>query len=139
MELSYVQSLQSDCLLQEHLYALSGRLFSADRKIDYPYSPLVHQALILMRTYCHYPEMNVAEIAKRCHISTVYLRKLFEREVGVSPHQKLVEIRMKQAKLLVKENRPVNEIARAVGYSDVFQFSRAYKSFYGCSPSKDRE
>ena len=89
-----------------------------------------------MRQHCHRADLTVREVARRCSISEVYLRKLFARELGMSPSRKLTELRMQRAQLLIAEKRPLKEISEGVGYSDVFQFSRAYKRYFGYPPSK---
>ena len=71
-----------------------------------------------------------------CAVSEVYLRKLFEKELQASPYGKITEMRMDKAKMLIEEKRPLKEIADSVGYSDVFQFSRAYKRYFGHAPTK---
>jgi len=43
---------------------------------------------------------------------------------------------MKQAKILLTEMLPVGDVASMVGYSDIYQFSRAFKRFYKVSPEK---
>ena len=53
----------------------------------------------------------------------------------VSIFKSLTKIRMEKAKFMIEEKRPLTEIALSVGYSDIYQFSRAYKKFYGYSPS----
>ena len=40
---------------------------------------------------------------------------------------------------LLSERHPVGFIARAVGYKDEFNFSKAFKKYYGLSPSEYRK
>ena len=86
----------------------------------------------------HYAEssVTVGEIAQKCFVSEVYLRKLYEKECHTTPFKALTDIRMKHAYMLAKEKCPIKEIARAVGYSDVYQFSRAYKRHFGYPPAE---
>jgi len=46
---------------------------------------------------------------------------------------------MQQARLYLHERRSVSETALAVGYSDIYQFSRCYRRYYGYPPSKECE
>ena len=80
--------------------------------------------------------LTVAEVAANCFVSEIYLRKLFEKKYNTTPFKMLTDIRMKKAYLLAKEKRPIKEIAEESGYSAVYQFSRAYKKYYGFSPSE---
>lgn len=71
-----------------------------------------------------------------------YVRKLFKREVGLSPHEYLVSLKMKLAKDIILSgvtNRyseyTVSQIAEACGYAEPLYFSRVFKKYYGVSPA----
>lgn len=85
----------------------------------------------------HYasPSLSVKAVSEYCFISESYLRKLFSDKLGRSPFQYITAVRMQKAEMLLYEKRPIVEIACLVGYSDVYQFSRAYKRYYGYAPS----
>ncbi|MBE6553072.1 MAG: helix-turn-helix domain-containing protein [Ruminococcaceae bacterium] len=122
-------------LIFETLYSLAGRLMGSYAKNE-KHSPFVTKALQFISQNYENPNITVKAIADYCCISEVYLRKLFQKELYTSPFQKITEMRMNKARMLVDEKRPLKEIADAIGYSDVFQFSRAYKRFFGHAPSK---
>ena len=134
-EYMLVPSLHSDLAIMEAMYALTQKLLCACDEPEATH-PTIDAAIRYMRKHCHRAELSVREIAGHGNISEVYLRKLFSRELGISPSHKLTELRMQRAKLLIAEKRPLKEISVSVGYSDVFQFSRAYKRYYGYPPSK---
>ena len=85
----------------------------------------------------HYasPSLSVKSISEYCFVSESYLRKLFSDKLARSPFQYITDVRMQKAQILLYEKRPIVEIARLVGYSDVYQFSRAYKRYYGYAPT----
>lgn len=71
-----------------------------------------------------------------------YVRKLFKKEVGVTPHEYLTQYRLQRAKdILVSgvtnrySNYSVTQIAEACGFSDPLYFSRVFKKYYGVAPS----
>ncbi|MEG2015178.1 MAG: AraC family transcriptional regulator [Clostridia bacterium] len=72
-----------------------------------------------------------------------YLRKLFQREMGVTPHNYLVSLRMQNATQLLACKYPsehnISEIAQMSGFFDPLYFSRIFKNKYGCSPMKYAE
>lgn len=77
---------------------------------------------------------NLADIAG---MSTVYFRKLFTKRYGVSPMRYLSNIKIDAAKnLLLSNNFSVSDIAEAVGFSNVYSFSRAFKKATGQSPTE---
>lgn len=68
-----------------------------------------------------------------------YLRKLFKKEVGVTPREYLTSLRMKKAGQLLSTMRAQNfsmtEVAEKCGYDDALYFSRVFKKYFGCAPT----
>jgi len=64
-------------------------------------------------------------------------RKLFQKEMGLSPGKYRIMRRMERAcQLLQKENKPIKEIALLLGYPNAFDFSNQFKKTYNVTPSK---
>ena len=84
----------------------------------------------------HYDEdPSVAELAKMCHVSEEYFRRLFKRQTGVSPIAYKNELRQKKAgQYLRYTDMSVVEIAERLSYATVSHFIKAFKERYGCSP-----
>lgn len=91
-----------------------------------------------------YVEKNYSEIeldnellASKCNISEVYLRKKFVAELGVSPRQYVINIRIKAAEGLLSEGKlSVKEISEKCGFSNQYHFCRMFKQKNGVSPSE---
>ena len=68
-----------------------------------------------------------------------YLRKLFQREMGMTPHQFLNNLRLQvAAKTLLNPangNLSMADIARLCGFREPLYFSRMFKKQYGVAPS----
>ncbi len=68
-----------------------------------------------------------------------YLRKLFKKEVGVTPLEYMTGLRMKKAEIMLSSawsrDYSVAEVAEMCGYSDPLYFSRVFNKHFGCSPS----
>ncbi len=65
-----------------------------------------------------------------------YLRKLFQKEFGVTPHQYLNNKRLQiAAETLMNCSDTVADIAVMCGFRDPLYFSRMFKKKYGVSPS----
>ena len=68
-----------------------------------------------------------------------YLRKLFKKEVGLSPLEYMTSLRMKNAETLLTamwtNEYTISEIARMCGFEDALYFSRVFKKYFGCAPS----
>lgn len=86
----------------------------------------------------HRSALQIPDVALHCHVSAVYLRKIFRTQFHQSPSAMLTEIRMHRARELLLERQPVQAVSTAVGYSDIYQFSRAYKRYFGYVPSQTR-
>lgn len=130
-------SLQSGAQALAALYSLAGELFAPVRPLSAA-QETVRRAREYMMLHYASPDLHTAEIASACCVSEIWLRKLLRRECGTAPHRMLTEIRMEKAALLLRENRPVGETAAAVGYSDIYSFSRAYRRHFGEPPSCSR-
>lgn len=66
-----------------------------------------------------------------------YLRKLFKKEVGVTPHRYLNDLRLQVSAqyLSQSDNLNVSEVSRLCGFREPLYFSRMFKKKYGVSPS----
>lgn len=115
-------------------YILAKKLF-LDKFDHNDIHPVITKALIYMNENYSNNKITMQDVANKCYVSEVYLRKLFDKHLNETPFKMLTKIRMENAKFMIEEKRPLIEIALSVGYSDIYQFSRAYKKFYGYSPS----
>ena len=68
-----------------------------------------------------------------------YLRKLFQKELGITPHRYLVDKRLKMAAELLASDadagaRTISDIAPLCGFHDPLYFSKMFKKKYGAAP-----
>ncbi len=76
------------------------------------------------------------ELARVCQLSLPYFTRQFTRTFGRSPRRFLLEERMRLAGVrLIESSDSVSQIARSLGYGDVFAFSRQFKVIHGQSPT----
>lgn len=68
-----------------------------------------------------------------------YLRKLFKKEMGVTPHQYLCDKRLATAAEWLtsayNDSGNIADVARQCGFNEPLYFSRMFKKKYGLSPS----
>ena len=85
------------------------------------------------------PDYALDEVMRSMPFHYDYLRKLFKKEVGVSPLEYLTELRMKSAETLLTamwtNEYSITEIAQMCGFADSLYFSRVFKKHFGCAPS----
>lgn len=85
------------------------------------------------------PDFALDEAIREMPFHYDYLRKLFKKEVGMSPLEYMTNLRMKSAETLLTamwtNEYTVAEIAQMCGFEDALYFSRVFKKHFGCSPS----
>ena len=85
-------------------------------------------------------DISVEDMATFCGLNRSYFGKIFKKAVGKTPQQFLLSYRMIKATELLKLTQlSIADISNAVGYSDQFHFSRAFKKIYGLSPREWRK
>jgi AraC-like DNA-binding protein len=76
------------------------------------------------------------QLAERLGMSISTLRRRFRQAMGTSPHDYLLGLRVATARRLLAETAlPLKEIARRLGYRDVFYFSRQFTKIAGVPPT----
>ncbi|KQY94990.1 AraC family transcriptional regulator [Paenibacillus sp. Root52] len=84
-------------------------------------------------------ELRITELAEQTGFSPVYLRRTFAARYGCSPKEYLNQLRNEHAvRRLRFTSDSISDIARACGYSDVYQFSKTFKKRNGLSPTEYR-
>lgn len=89
----------------------------------------------------HFAEqITVEQIAELVGVDRTHFSKMYRKAYGISPIDFLLQLRMHEAKLLLKHtNYKIAEIAQAVGYQDISSFSKAFKKRVGMSPVEYRD
>jgi AraC family transcriptional regulator, arabinose operon regulatory protein len=86
-----------------------------------------------------YEPVSIEELAKLVAISPSRLAHLFKEQVGDSPLQMFLKLRLRHAaRLLEFTSRPIYEIASDLGFQSPFHFSRRFKLYYHVSPVQYR-
>jgi AraC-like DNA-binding protein len=102
----------------------------------------VPERLLAVRQYIedHYREsLSLAGIARRFSISPPHLSAEFKRWFGTSPVKYLIEYRLHEAEILLKDNNlQIGDISERVGWDDVYHFSKIFKKHRGVPPSSMR-
>lgn len=108
-------------------------------------SPVVQTVRNEIRKNISTPSFSLEDSIKKLPLNYDYVRKLFKREMGVTPHEYLISCRMRLAQELILSgignrysNYSVGQVAEACGFSEPLYFSRVFKKYYGFSPSEAR-
>lgn len=84
----------------------------------------------------YYLDSSVEELAALSSLSVSGLEKHFKESFGVSPLTYRNTIRIERAKLLLEGGFSIAETASKVGFSDIYYFSRVFKTVCGITPGK---
>lgn len=76
------------------------------------------------------------EIAEQVQLSPEYLSLLFKKVTGTSMKEYMTKARLERAlHLLMETPMNVSQVAEALGYANVYLFSKQFKDHYGAPPS----
>ncbi|ANE46078.1 hypothetical protein SY83_07035 [Paenibacillus swuensis] len=80
---------------------------------------------------------SVAELAERAYLSPRYFSLKFKEVMGQTVERYIIEKRIERAELLLSTHgMSVGEVADALGYQNIYYFSKQFKKVRGISPSK---
>lgn len=83
--------------------------------------------------------ISLKNIADNVHLTHNYFSNLFKREIGETVMSYLMDIRMEEAKKLLRNtDLKIYEISEKVGYEDPNYFGRVFKKYNGLTPIKYR-
>lgn len=137
---SFTQSLEVNsrmmhlfsCLLECQNDKKASVLFSEEK--DYA----AEARAFIDSSFCE--PVKVQDVADALHIHPSYLSEVFRKAYGKPPKKYLNALRMERATQLLKHsNLPVSMVGKTVGIEDAFQFSAAFKKYYGISPAQYRK
>lgn len=80
-------------------------------------------------------DISLVTIEKKFGYVSAYLRSIFRSQFKVSPLDYLLNVRIDRAKELLTQGAHVKDVARSVGFSDPFYFSKVFKKKTGYSPT----
>lgn len=79
--------------------------------------------------------LTLTDVAARYDTSPFHFLRSFRSVLGITPHQYLIEARLRRAaRLLATTDRPVTDIAFESGFGDLTNFIRTFRADTGESP-----
>lgn len=97
------------------------------------------EARAYMHTHLH-ELISIEEIAIKHKLSERTLRNYFQDELGISPKQYLIALRLRkirdELKMLTIKKGVIEETARRFGFHNMAHFAKTYKEFFGELPSE---
>lgn len=97
------------------------------------------KAVLLMEQEMENP-VSMVSLAEQVHVSVRQLERLFKQNLGLTPAEYYLELRLGKARqLLDNSDLSVSAIAMICGFSSGSHFSRSFQSRYGVNPSEQRK
>jgi AraC-like DNA-binding protein len=108
----------------------SGKIEPAMRRIA-PALDLMAESYML--------KSDVRAWARCCHASVTHFRRLFRKAVGKSPHDYLIELRVRMAasRLQATDDKIVN-ISHEIGFTSLSSFNRSFRRVMNTTPREWR-
>lgn len=113
----------------------------AQRKV--PFGPAEPRSLAAYERVRRYMEQHflrirtIEEVASACHVTPMYLSRLFRRFAQTGAYQFLLRLKMNHAaELLLDRGMLVKQAAAELEFADAFHFSRVFKRVYGVPPER---
>ncbi len=135
-----------DMAIKGKVYNLMTYLFRNYKKVDENEEKTTKDDKKRMREIInfistHYDEkLTSASLAERFFVSEYYFCRYFKKNMGQTPVEYINRYRVEKAVALLQDKeKPIRDIAIAVGFDDQNYFSRVFKKFAGKSPVEYRE
>jgi AraC-like DNA-binding protein len=114
------------------------RVVPVERKASNQLTESIHEVANYIRQHPGKAH-RVDDLAARAGLSPRYFSIKFKEMIGMSVQTYLIRTRIERAQhLLTHAGMNVTEVADALGYRDIFFFSRQFKQYTGKSPSEIR-
>lgn len=134
--------------VSEHLFDLAMLAIGADAETTHTAAGrgARHAHLLTIKKFikdnCQVPDISAEKVARVCHISPQYLRKIL-RDSGTTFSDYLNAVRLDmvydQLARSVRDSRPVYVLAYDAGFHNLAWFNRAFRNRFGMTPSEVRE
>ena len=80
--------------------------------------------------------VTLDQLAKVANLSPYHLLRVFREETGLPPHAYQTQIRIEQAKQLLRRDFTISETAQVTGFFDQAHFSKQFKRYVGITPGR---
>jgi AraC-like DNA-binding protein len=85
-------------------------------------------------------DISLQDLSVHCCVSPFHLLRVFKRITTYTPHQYLLQLRLKHGEILLKNGTaPVTEVAYDCGFTSVEYFATVFRNKYRLTPSHYRK
>lgn len=129
--------LEQDCLL----YAAATRLIfghsdsaAMDRAVRDDSTAVSRVCDYIAAKACE--NITLGELAGVANSSPYHLLRVFRKKMGITPHSYQVQLRVDEAKRLLRRGFSISHVAVATGFFDQAHFSKQFKRYVGVTPGQ---
>lgn len=83
--------------------------------------------------------LSLEDMADQAGLSSFHFHRMFRLSRGLSPHAWVTERRASRAKVLLRTDQPISQIAAACGFSHQSHLNRVFKRAFGVTPAQYRQ
>lgn len=81
-------------------------------------------------------KISVSQLAGLACLSSSQFHELFKRQTGITPHQYLLEQRLRAARHYLEQGKALSHVSERCGFSSQSAFTHNFKRRYGCTPAR---
>jgi AraC-like DNA-binding protein len=129
--------LEQDELLLEFVRAFPGRSSgeaAVDARQGSERSAVKQARRYIEENFCE--SISLAELGQLTGLSPFYLHRVFCEEIGMPPHAYQTQLRINQAKQLLRERQPLSAVAVSMGFADQSHLTRHFHRLVGVTPGR---
>jgi AraC-like DNA-binding protein len=124
---------------QAHWWAAMGMLFGRYGEPKFAEQALGRERtkMMVLRDYVveHFRrDLSIDELSRQVGLSRYHLMRSFSQEFGMPPHAYVNQLRLIEAKRLLREGVPAAEVAASVGFYDQSHLTRYFKRAFDLTP-----
>lgn len=135
----FKEFIVNDSYFSDMCESILKEIFAAfSRYIKETTRPSLFRSIFYIHEH-YFSDIKIPQLAAMENMSETKYRLLFNRITGISPAQYIINRRMEAAAVLLEDSdKPIAEIAKTVGYEDIYYFGRIFKNKTGVSPGRFR-
>lgn len=140
----YLSQIELDGLMFELLTHALNRTATHELEVISKTPKKIHLPIIeRAKEYIHQyfqDDFSLLELSNFTYTSPFHFSRIFKHYTAVSPHQYVLQVRLKHSEMLLKNTtKSISDIAFECGFNNPDYFATAFKRGYGISPSAYKE